>query len=491
MSTRRQLIKGGIAGLFSAGAASVMATPKDQPQQFDEVYDLVIIGAGGAGLSAGGHAAEDGMKVLILEKMSFPGGSSAISGGPWAAAGTPFQKAENIVDSEELFIKDMMEVGHGVCDPELVKAFVSASGREHDWMTKTSGMKPIKVMVNSGMSVPRSHRYNSSKVTMFYYEYAKKMGAKIVMNAKAEHLLWDNDKKEITGVSVSDKNGNIKNYGSKNGVLLATGGFARNPKLLAKYSPGSKDAVAISGGGTTGDGLLMAQEYGADVADVAYVKPTYGFTLNPKHVSDKSSVFYAGALIVNNKGKRFIRENDSYKTIGEAALAQDKGQSFMVFDETIRVQALPKDPREPRFMGEKGKTDFGFVGNTIEEVAQKAGIDPKALRATVDDYNANAPKGTDSLGRNTLAGGYGKPIALTEAPFVIIPATACLLSTYCGLKVNKDLQVLDVFGEPIKGLYAAGEVCGGFHGQSSMSGTGFAKAFSLGRLAYESMTQKK
>ena len=130
----------------------------------------------------------------------------------------------------------MMEVGHGVCDPELVKAFVSASGREHDWMTKTSGMKPIKVMVNSGMSVPRSHRYNSSKVTMFYYEYAKKMGAKIVMNAKAEHLLWDNDKKEITGVSVSDKNGNIKNYGSKNGVLLATGGFARNPKLLAKYS---------------------------------------------------------------------------------------------------------------------------------------------------------------------------------------------------------------------------------------------------------------
>ena len=92
MSTRRQLIKGGIAGLFSAGAASVMATPKDQPQQFDEVYDLVIIGAGGAGLSAGGHAAEDGMKVLILEKMSFPGGSSAISGGQWPLMAPPIRK---------------------------------------------------------------------------------------------------------------------------------------------------------------------------------------------------------------------------------------------------------------------------------------------------------------------------------------------------------------------------------------------------------------
>ncbi len=207
---------------------------------------------------------------------------------------------------------------------------------------------------------------------------------------KAEHLLWDNDKQEITGVKVTDKDGNVKNYGSKNGVLLATGGFARSPELLAQYSPGSKNAAAISGLGTTGDGIRMAQEYGADVADVAYVKPTYGFTLNPKHIDDKSSVLYSGALIVNNGGKRFIRENDSYKTIGEVALAQNKAQSFLVFDEQIRLNSLNNDPREKKFMAEKGKTNYGFVGNTIEEVAQKAGIDPKVLRKTVDEYNATA-----------------------------------------------------------------------------------------------------
>lgn len=489
MSTRRQLIKGGFAGLMAAGASAVMATSKNQPVQYDEVYDLVIIGAGGAGLSAGGHAAEAGKKVLIIEKMGFPGGSSAISGGQWAASGTPYQKERNIKDNEELFVKDMMEIGHQVCDPELVKAFVSASGREHDWMLKNSGIKPTTVMINAGMSVPRSHQYKASEVTMFYYNYTKKNGAKILTGVKAEHLLWDNDKQEITGVKVTDKDGNVKNYGSKNGVLLATGGFARSPELLAKYSPGSKNAAAISGLGTTGDGIRMAQEYGADVADVAYVKPTYGFTLNPKHIDDKSSVFYSGAIIVNNGGKRFIRENDSYKTIGEAALAQNKSQSFLVFDEQIRLKSLNNDPREKKFMAEKGKTDYGFVGNTIEEVAQKAGIDPKVLRKTVDEYNATAPNGNDSLGRKTLAGNYGKPTALTQAPFVIIPATACLLTTYCGLKVNKNLQVVDVFGEPIKGLYAAGEVCGGFHGKSSMSGTGFAKAFSLGRLAYENMVK--
>ena len=307
-----------------------------------------------------------------------------------AADGTPYQKERNIKDNEELFVKDMMDIGHHICDPELVKAFVSASGREHDWMLKNSGIKPTTVMINAGMSVPRSHQYKASEVTMFYYNYAKKNGAKILTGVKAEHLLWDNDKQEITGVKVTDKDGNVKNYGSKNGVLLATGGFARSPELLAQYSPGSKNAAAISGLGTTGDGIRMAQEYGADVADVAYVKPTYGFTLNPKHIDDKSSVLYSGALIVNNGGKRFIRENDSYKTIGEVALAQNKAQSFLVFDEQIRLNSLNNDPREKKFMAEKGKTNYGFVGNTIEEVAQKAGIDPKVLRKTVDEYNATA-----------------------------------------------------------------------------------------------------
>jgi len=111
-----------------------------------------------------------------------------------AADGTPYQKERNIKDNEELFVKDMMDIGHHICDPELVKAFVSASGREHDWMLKNSGIKPTTVMINAGMSVPRSHQYKASEVTMFYYNYAKKNGAKILTGVKAEHLLWDNDK---------------------------------------------------------------------------------------------------------------------------------------------------------------------------------------------------------------------------------------------------------------------------------------------------------
>ena len=420
--------------------------------------------------------------------MGVPGGSSAISGGQWAVAGTKFQKEKGIKDDQALFIKDMMAVGHNICKRELVEAFVKASSLEFDWFIKNSGMTPVTVMVNSGMSVPRAHRFDSSKVTMFYYDYAVKHGAKVVFDTKAGHLLWDNVKKAVVGVSVI-QDGKIRRIKSRKGVLIATGGFARNKELLAKYSPKSQNAVAISGAGTTGDGMLMAQEYGADVLDVAYVKPTYGFTLNPKHVSDKSSVFYAGAIIVNRDAKRFIRENDSYKTIGEAALSQKNGESFMVFDENIRVQALPKDPREKRFMGTRGKTDFGFVGNTIEEVAKNAGLDPKTLAQTIADYNKHVPDASDPMGRNTLAGNYGKPIAIEKPPFVIIPATACLLSTYCGLRVDPELHVIDVFGKPIKGVFAAGEVCGGFHGESSMSGTGFGKAFSLGRLAADEMVK--
>ena len=489
--SRRNFLKAGLASMSVATLSSgSMAAPVEAPQKFDETYDMVILGAGGAGLSAACHALDKGLKVLVVEKMSFPGGSSAISGGQWAVAGSKFQQEKGIKDDHALFIKDMMQVGHGVCKQELVEAFVKASSIEFDWFIKNSGMKPITIMVNSGMSVPRSHRFDSSKVTMFYHDYAVKHGAKIYFDTKAEHLLWNNAKKEIVGVQVKRENGKKAFIGSKKGILIATGGFARNKELLAKYSPKSQNAVAISGAGTTGDGMLMAQEYGADVLDVAYVKPTYGFTLNPKHVADKSSVFYAGAIIVNRDAKRFIRENDSYKTIGEAALSQKNGESFMVFDETIRIEALPKDPREKRFIGEKGKTDFGFVGNTIEDVAKKAGLDPKILAQTVAEYNKHVPDASDPMGRNTLAGNFGKPIAIQKPPFVIIPATACLLSTYCGLRVDPQLRVIDVFGKPINGLFAAGEVCGGFHGESSMSGTGFGKAFSLGRLAFESMSKR-
>lgn len=484
MSSRRSFLKFFAVSTSCLGTFEV--TKASETSQFEPSYDLIVVGAGGAGLSAAGHAASLGKKVLVLEKMSFPGGSSMISGGQWAASGTDYQRKHNVSDSEKLFFDDMMAVGGNLAEPSLVKMYIEASNKEHEWFAKESGVKPIKLMVTAGQSVPRGHKYDAAKVTGFYLDYAKRNGAVILTNMNVRHLLKDT-KDVVVGVEVLNKDGQVKKFYSKTGVLLATGGFARSPELLAKYSPKSRKAQSISGSGATGDGIKMAQEFGGDVADVAYVKPTYGFILNPKHAQDMTTVYYQGAIIVNKEGKRFTREDDSYKNIGEAALAQKDAASFLVMDERIRKAAVQKDPRNPRILGQKGKTDFGFTGNTIEEAATRAGIPPATLRKTIDEYNANAPKGTDPLGRKSLTSGFGKPLPLQEGPFVIIPATACILSTYCGLRVNDKLNVLNVYGKPIKGLYAAGEVCGGFHGSSSMSGTGFSKAFALGRIAAENM----
>ena len=133
---------------------------------------------------------------------------------------------------------------------------------------------------------------------------------------------------------------------------------------------------------------------------------------------------------------------------------------------------------------DEGKTaDYYFSGATIEEAAQKAGLNPKVLAETIQQYNETAPQGKDPIGRTSLSSGYGKPVALDHGPYFIMPATAGMIGTYCGLRINDKAQVIGVFGEVIPGLLAAGEATGGVHGAAYMTGTAFGKALAYGRIA--------
>ena len=157
-------------------------------------------------------------------------------------------------------------------------------------------------------------------------------------------------------------------------------------------------------------------------------------------------------------------------------------------------KSLQTDAREKRFWGmvdQEGKTPYGYVGATIADVAKQAHIDPVALENTVKEYNELAPKGLDPLGRKSLGSGFGKPIPLKKGPFILMPTTAVLLSTYCGLKTDPQTRVIDVYNEKIPGLYAAGEVMGGVHGAAYMTGTGFGKALAFGRVAAETVAKDK
>ncbi|MCG5030742.1 flavocytochrome c [Mesosutterella sp. OilRF-GAM-744-9] len=491
MINRRNFLKAGLAAAASMGASEAFAVPTNAPAKFDETYDFIAIGAGNAGLSAASHGAEAGLKVLVLEKLAFVGGSSAICGGSWAASGTAMQKEAGIKDSEELFFDDMIKTGKGENDPDVVRAYIKAANREYDWLL-AHGVKAHDVHAAGGMSVPRVHAFTPDKVVEFYRDYAEKKGAKILTNAPVERLLWNAQKERVEGVRAR-VNGKVRTFRARYGVLLACGGFANNQKLLGKYVPAMKKARSVSGVGNTGDGLIMALSLGADVLDTNYVKATYGFVPGG-NASEKSYIYYNGGIIVNKAGKRFVNESLSYKLIGDAALVQPEAKTFTVFDNAVRKEGMAKDRREIKMWKDvesKGTTPYGFVGKTIEEAAEKAGIPPAALAQTIKEYNELAPKGEDPLGRKHLSGRVGTPVKLTEGPWVVMPCTAAMIATYCGVRIDPTARVIDVYGQPIKGLYAAGEMLGGVHGAAYMTGTAFSKAAAFGHVAADQAVAAK
>ena len=473
----------GIGGLALAGLDPAKAVAK-VPDKWDQEADVVVVGAGAAGLSAAAFLSAADKNVIVLEKTPIMGGSSLICGGALAFAGTDMQTAENIKDSNELFYKDLMTVGENVNTPYLVKAYLDNQLDTYHWL-KGSGIKFSKVAVSSGMSVPRAHYVVPAEVIKTLSDNAKSKGAQIQPNTAATRLVQD-DQGQIRGVLAQRGTRKIS-YGARRGVVLASGGFALNKELLAKFVPPMAKAKAMVGLGCQGDGLRMAWAFGADIRDTPYIKATFGFSLEPDSGQDRAYVYYSGAIIVNKQGRRFVNESISYKLVGDAALQQTDAIGFQIFDSTIRASAA-KNPQVAPVDDLARKNRF-YVADTVQELAQKAGIPANALEGTIRDYNANVEKGIDpQFGRTTLVASYGKPVKIEKAPFYAYPSTAVIIATYGGILINEKAQVVNVFGEVIPNLYAAGEITGGFHGAAYMTGSAFGKALVFGRIAGKNLS---
>jgi fumarate reductase flavoprotein subunit len=293
----------------------------------------------------------------------------------------------------------------------------------------------------------------------------------------------------VEGATV-ERGGREHAIGARGGVVLATGGFSRSEELLAKFAPHLKSALKLGGQGNTGDGLLLAWKLGADLVDMPFVNGTFGVSLNnypdlrigPSDEPLLRLAIYRGGIAVNLNADRFADESISYKKLGELCLAQPRGVGFQVWDQNIMDQSVPA----PNATDFKMAYEKGLVrsADTLEALAASVDLDPARFAETVRRYNADAKEGRDTVfGRTTLGKGYGKLVALERAPFYIYPCTTAVLSTYCGVRVNADMQVIDVFGKPLPGLYAAGEIVGGFHGAGYMSGSSLSKAAIFGRVA--------
>ena len=443
--------------------------------------EIVIVGGGLAGAAAAFEAANAGAEVLLLEKMAETGGSSAMSGGCLAFAGTDLQAVNAVEDSSDLLMKDLIEVGQGENVKELVQAYVDNQHETYQWL-KAAGTEfsPI-VEASSGQSVPRVHTVDPADLVRLLISRAKATGRARVLTSTPVSRLMSDAAQRVTGVAAR-LNGELVAFEARKAVILCSGGFSRNKDLIRRFVVGYDNALIAGGEGNVGDGLKMGWSLGADFRDMPYIKGTFG-----KHPTDETNVHscqavYKGAIAVNQDGKRFVDESISYKLLGDACLRQPYGAAFQILDQDIFEQG----DNRVRILDFERRLEDGLMlkADSLDELAEMIDVPAEALKATVDEYNGFVSAGNDkAFGRKRLVHNHGALRRIERAPFYAYPSTTVIFGTYCGLAVDREMQVRDVYGEAIDGLLAAGEVVGGLHGAAYMTGSALGKAVIFGRLA--------
>lgn len=435
--------------------------------------DVVVIGSGGAGLSAAVSAHDSGAKVILVEKEPVIGGNAKLAAGGMNATGTKQQKAKGIEDSVALMTEDTMKGGRNINDPALVKVLVEHSAASVDWLTDM-GADLSDVGRMGGASVNRTHRPTGgagvgAHVVQVLYDNAVKREIDLRMNTRAVELL-KTDQGKIRGVLVKGKYSGYQ-WLAADAVVVATGGFGKNNDRVAKLDPKLKGFKATNHPGATGDGLDVAADAGAAMQDLEYIQAHP--TLSTKGgVMVTEAVRGNGAILVNREGKRFVNEITTRDKASAAILKQTGGTAFLIFDDSVR-KSLSKIEKY---------IQLGVVPSDASAVklGQVMGIDGKGLEASVARYNEMVAKGKDTdFERPQL------PRALSEGKLYAIEINPGVHHTMGGIKIDNKAEVLGSNGKPIPGLYGAGEVTGGVHGANRLGGNAISDIVTFGRLAGE------
>ena len=443
--------------------------------------DLLVLGGGAAGLAAALEAAEAGAQVLLLEKQPELGGSSAMCGGCLAFAGTDLQREQGIEDSAALLASDLRQVGGGDADEALIAAYAENQLGAYEWL-RAHGMEVSPALeASAGQSVPRVHNVDPADLIRLLAARCRATGRVRIETGVAARRLLRSVSGRVDGV-LAERHGAEVELRAPRGVVLASGGFSRDEALVHRFAPECAEAVFLGGEGNTGDGLRMAWALGADFRDMAHIKGTFG-----KHPTDETNhhsclAVYKGAIAVNQDGRRFVDESLSYKLLGAGCLRQPYGSAFQILDQPI----LESGDDRVRILDFRRRLEEGLMlqADTLEELADAIEVPRDALPATVAEYNGFVDAGEDrAFGRRHLVHNHGALVRIETAPFYAYPSTAAVYGTYCGLTVDAEMRVRDVFGAGIDGLFAAGEVAGGLHGAAYMTGSAFGKALIFGRIA--------
>ena len=433
--------------------------------------DVVVVGGGGAGLSAAIAAREKGAEVVLVEKMLMLGGNTNYATAGINAANTKLQKKLGIEDNAELFYKDTMKGGKNVNNSELVKKLTADSANIIDWLTER-GADLSEVVFTGGQSAKRTHRPTGGQavgpvIVDALAETAEKDGIDVRTESEVTKLIKTGDK--VTGVEVKHK-GETYNITAK-AVVMATGGFGANAKMVAEYKPSLEGFGSTNSPAITGDGIKMVKAVGGDLVDMTEIQ-THPTVVHKKTAMITEAVRGEGAILINREGKRFVSELETRDVVSKAELEQTGKSAFLVFDQEVRE----------KLGAINGYVRKGFTveGATVEELAGKIGVDAKGLVETMAKYNGYVKAGEDKdFGKTAL------PRELVKAPFYAIEVSPAVHHTMGGVRINTNAEVLTADGKVIPGLFAAGEITGGVHGANRIGGNAVTDITVYGKTAGE------
>ncbi|MEG0397828.1 MAG: flavocytochrome c [Cetobacterium sp.] len=402
--TSKGFISAVTKAIKSSGAdTSELRKIKETKKQFSNKVinhenDVVIVGAGGAGLIAAIEAKLAGANVIIIEKMSFPGGNTLISGAEYAAPENWIQKKVGISDSKEQFYKDIIKGGDNQADINLIKVLADNALDGALWLRDFVNVSfEDRQMFFGGHSVERSLvPEGASGVELIgkLLKKAKDLNIPIVYNMNANELILDNTGKVIGVQAVSETE--INKYLAKNGVILATGGFGSNLEMRMKYNTAmDENILSTNTTGITGDGIVMAEKIGAGVTDMEYIQ-TYP-TCDPMtgallYIGDVRLI--GGSILVNKEGKRFVEELDRRDVISMAIKKQTGNVAYQFWNQEMMDLSKVAEHHSDEY-NSLIKRKVLIKGNTIEEVAKAFDVDATELKNTVQKYNQYSKDGKD------------------------------------------------------------------------------------------------
>ena len=435
--------------------------------------DVVVIGAGGAGMAAAVSAHDAGAKVVIIEKMPFVGGNTIRATGGINAAETPQQAKMGIKDSIDQMIKDTMKGGHNKNNPELVKVLAENSSDAVQWLIKLGGdFNDVGFM--GGATNKRCHRPTGGAAVG--PEVVKTLANAVEarkIDLRTENQVVDilqNKKGEVTGDKVKDEEtGKVYTIHAK-AVINAAGGFGANNELVSRFIPRLKGFATTNHPGATGDGLLLSEKVGAAFVDLREIQ-THPTVVESTGVMVTEAVRGNGAVLINQNGQRFYDELSTRDAVSAAILKQPTQHAWMFFDNSVR-QSLKA------IEGYLKKPGMVVQGETLDAIAAEMKVPADALKATMAQYAKDQAAGKDSC---CLRHKMYRP--LKNSPYTSTPVCPAVHQPVRGVKIDTKAQVYNFRGQVIPGYYAAGEVTGGVHGGNRLGGNAQADIIVYGRIA--------